>query len=74
MKLNDRQIQILQKLTKEKDYLLTAQEINTEYVIAKNTARNNSRILHNLELLAIFKSGNVMTYGAANDLLQRLNT
>ena len=74
VKLNDRQIRILQKAAKEKGYLFTAKEIRTEYGIAENTARSDLKILHDLGLLTVFKSGNAMTYVATNDLLQKLNS
>ena len=74
VKLNDRQIRILQKAAKEKGYLFTAKEIHTEYGIAENTARSDLKILHDLGLLTVFKSGNAMTYVATNDLLQKLNS
>ncbi|MBN6071293.1 Fic family protein [Aggregatibacter actinomycetemcomitans] len=74
VKLNDRQIQILQKAVKEKGYLFTAKEISTEYGVAESTARNDLKILYDLTLLTSFKSGNAMIYVAPNNLLQQLKT
>ncbi|OOF56375.1 cell filamentation protein Fic [Rodentibacter genomosp. 2] len=71
-KLNDRQIQILQKAVKDPGVMFTAKEISNEFGIAENTARTNLNYLRDLKLLGTFKSGNSLIYVAPHDLLERL--
>lgn len=74
IKLNDRQIQILQKAIKEKGYIFTAREICNEYGISENTARSDLKGLFELNLLGQFKTGNSISYIAPSDLIERLQT
>lgn len=74
LKLNDRQIQILQKAIKEKGYIFTAREICNEYGISENTARSDLKGLFELNLLGQFKTGNSISYIAPSDLIERLQT
>lgn len=71
-RLNDRQVQILQKAVKETGATFTAKEISNEFGISENTARKDLNCLLNLKLLGQIKTGNTINYISPNDLLQRL--
>lgn len=74
VKINDRQIQILQKAVKESGYIFTAREICNEYGVSENTARSDLKTLFDLNLLGQFKAGNSISYIAPSDLVERLKT
>ena len=71
-KLNDRQLQLLQKAAKETGTIFTAKEISIEYGISENTARKDLKRLADMDLFGQLKSGNQIGYISPNDLLERL--
>ena len=71
-KLNDRQVQLLQKASKETGAIFTAKEISREYDITENTARKDLKRLADLNLFGQLKSGNQIGYITPSDLLARL--
>ncbi|MDP8042704.1 Fic family protein [Pasteurella atlantica] len=71
-KINNRQIQILQKAVKESGYIFTVKEICNEYDVSENTARKDLKALSQLNLLGTFKNGNTTAYISPSDLLERL--
>lgn len=72
IKLNHRQVQILQKAVKEGGAIFTAKEVSNELGVAENTARSDLKTLLELELLGTLKSGNTISYIAPNNLIDRL--
>ena len=71
-KLNDRQVQLLQKASKETGAIFTAKKISREYDITENTARKDLKRLADLNLFGQLKSGNQIGYITPSDLLARL--
>lgn len=71
-RLNDRQIQLLQKAAKEMGTIFTAKEVSIEYGITENTARKDLKRLADLNLFGQLKSGNQVGYISPSDLLERL--
>ena len=55
-RLNDRQIQLLQKAAKEMGTIFTAKEVSIEYGITENTARKDLKRLADLNLFGQLKS------------------
>ena len=72
VKINDRQMRILQKAVKNTGYIFTAKEICNEYGVTENTARKDLKTLHDLNLLGVFKVGKSTGYISPSDLLERL--
>ncbi|MFZ7143502.1 Fic family protein [Avibacterium avium] len=72
IKLNRRQVQILQKAVKESGAIFTAKEVSNELGVAENTARSDLKALLDLGLLGKLKSGNAISYIAPNNLIERL--
>lgn len=72
IKLNSRQIQILEKAVRETGYIFTAKEISNEFGISENTARKDLNVLVKLNLFGQLKTGLTMGYISPNDLLDRL--
>lgn len=72
IKLNERQIQILQKAVKESGYIFTVKEVCNTFGITENTARSDLKQLLELELLGQLKMGRTVGYVSLADLKNRL--
>lgn len=72
IKLNERQIQILQKAVKSGGYIFTVKEISNEFGVTENTARSDLKELLELGLLGEMKIGRTVGYISLNDLNHKL--
>lgn len=73
IKLNERQIQILQKAVKERGYIFTVKEIGNEFGVTENTARADLKQLLKLGLLGEMKIGRTVGYISLDDLSRKLS-